>query len=51
MKKFEAGKGDERRPSQVSEEEYGLRHDYAFRKDLLDSTYEEWLKIKKDVSS
>jgi len=43
------GKGDTPRPSSVSEEEKSLRWDYAFRKDMPNASFEEWVKAKKEI--
>jgi hypothetical protein len=42
-----SGKGDTQRPSFIPEEERALRWDYAFRKDLPNMSFEDWLKTKK----
>lgn len=46
-----AGKGDTRRPSQVSEDEVQRRWDYAFRKEDLELSYEEWLEKREESCS
>lgn len=42
-----AGKGDTRRPQQVPDELVRLRWDYAFRKDMPNVTFEEWLQSRE----
>jgi len=41
-----AGKGDARRPQLVDDKLVQLRWDYAFRKDMPNATFEEWLEEK-----
>lgn len=42
-----SGKGDTPRPHSVSDEERSNRYDYAFRKEDLELTYEEWLAKRR----
>jgi len=45
------GKGSGRRPQIADDKEVQLRWDYAFRKEFLDSTFEEWNRLRQRKSS